>query len=198
MRFWKMSEVRFVEANYMQMTDAEIGTHLNRSRESVEGYRMRNGLVKPKLWAYFKKGHQPWNKGTNYDAGGRAKETRFKDGHLPHNTKSDYDISLRKDKSGRAYKYIRLSLGKWVPLHRYIWEMFNGEIPKGFIIVFRNGNTMDCYIDNLEMISRAENVKRNHNIEACKIGMKKHWELCRTKELFGIKTSRHGRFKHIQ
>ena len=193
-----MSELRFVEANYMQMTDAEIAEKLDRTPKSVEGFRMRNGLVKPKLWAYYKKGHRPWNKGKRYIAGGRAKETQFKDGHLPHNTKHDYAISLRKDKSGRTYKYIRLAPGKWIPLHRHIWKTVNGEIPPGKIIVFKNSDTMDCRIENLEMISRAENVRRNHNIEACKIAMKKHWMICRTKELFGIKTTRHGKFKEIR
>jgi hypothetical protein len=36
---------------------------------------------------------------------------------------------------------------------------------KGHIIVFRDKNTMNCKIENLEMITRGENLKRNwlHN-----------------------------------
>ena len=33
MKYWKMSEVRFVEANYMQMTDKEIAEKLGRTKE---------------------------------------------------------------------------------------------------------------------------------------------------------------------
>ena len=193
-----MSEVRFVEANYMQMTDAEIGKQLGRTLTSVEGFRMRNGFIKPKSWAYFKKGHESWNKGKKFVAGGRSNETQFKDGHLPHNTKHDYAISLRKDKSGWTYKYIRLALGKWIPLHRHVWKTVKGEIPPGMIIIFKNSDTMDCRIENLEMISRAENARRNENREKAGKAMKFHWELCRTKELFGIKTTRNKRFKYIK
>jgi len=50
-------------------------------------------------------------------------------------------------------------------LQRHVWEQKNGEIKQGYIIAFRDKNPMNCKIENLEMISRFENLKRNwlHN-----------------------------------
>lgn len=108
----------------------------------------------------FKKGHVSWNKGLKgIDIGG--KETQFKKGHLPHNTRSNGEISIRKDKTGREYKYIRISLGKWKLLHRVIWEKEKGIIPDGMIVKFKNGNSLDCDIENLYLCSRSKNMDAN-------------------------------------
>ena len=97
------------------------------------------------------------------DIGG--KEYRFKKGHLPHNTRNDWDIRIQQDKSGRKYKYIRVSLGKWMLLHRFNWEQSNGTIPKGMKILFKDGDTMNCDVSNLELVTAGQLMKRNsvHN-----------------------------------
>ena len=45
--------------------------------------------------------------------------------------------------------------------HRWIWEQANGPIPENHIISFKNGDKTDCRIDNLELITMAENAIRN-------------------------------------
>ena len=111
----------------------------------------------------FKKGNVPHNKGKKMppELYAKASRTMFKKGHKPHNTRKDGDISLRGDKSGRAYKYIRISEANWQLLHRVVWEYHNGKIPKGHNVIFKDGNTMNCNIENLELVSNAENMKRN-------------------------------------
>lgn len=111
----------------------------------------------------FKKGHIPANKGKRmppevYEV---AKKSFFKPGNLPVNTKYDGYISKRKDKTGRVYLYIRVSLGKFELLHRNMWEAENGKIPPGHVITFKDGNSQNCTIDNLEMITMYENRLRN-------------------------------------
>jgi hypothetical protein len=70
-------------------------------------------------------------------------------------------ITTRRDsKTKRVYKFIRISLGKWQMLHVYNWEQVHGKLPKGKILAFK-GSTDDCSIDNLILITRAENMKRN-------------------------------------
>lgn len=126
--------------------------------------RKRDSQIKP--------GHVPLNKGKKQadymckEAIARTKSTRFKKGQLPHNAIGfkDGDISIRhdhKDRNGKAYKYIRLSLGKWYPLHQHRWEKKNGKLPKGHCLWFKDGNTLNCTLKNLELITRAENMRRN-------------------------------------
>lgn len=114
---------------------------------------------------YFKKGLTPWNKGLKMPESivEKTKATRFKKGNLPHNTKCDNTISFRSDSgTGKVYKYIRISLGKWIPLHQKMWIDANGEIPKGYVVVFKDKDTMNCNLSNLELISRAELLMRNN------------------------------------
>lgn len=117
------------------------------------------------LSARFKKGHIPANKGkkwTDYLTEESIKgclTTTFKNGNIPHNTKRDSDITIRNDE-GRKYKYIRLSKREWLPLHVYLWEKENGKVPRGMIVVFKDRNSMNCELSNLEMITREENINR--------------------------------------
>ena len=42
---------------------------------------------------------------------------------------------------------------------RYIWEKYNGTIPKGMFIHHINGNGFDNRIENLQMVTRKEHGK---------------------------------------
>lgn len=84
------------------------------------------------------------------------KRTFFHEGHIPHNTKHDGYISTRGQ-----YKWIRISKNNWMQLHRYIWEQHNGVIPPGANIVFKDGNSLNCEIENLQMVSNQNLMKDN-------------------------------------
>jgi|SRR5690606_37756245 len=88
--------------------------------------------------------------------------TFFTKGHKPHNTKTDLYVSARyhrRDK--RWYLYIREGLGKWELLHRHMYRKFVGEIPKNYVVAFKDGNSLNCITSNLELLSMKENMERN-------------------------------------
>jgi len=115
----------------------------------------------------YTKGSTPFNKGrkmaeyVSQESIDKIKKTTFKKGNLPHNTLSDGAVTLRKDKSGVAYYYYRISKAKWIPYHHKLWSDVHGEIPKGYIVVFKDRNTLNCKLENLELITRRENMQRN-------------------------------------
>lgn len=45
--------------------------------------------------------------------------------------------------------------------HRFIWEQVHGPIPPDHVVMFIDGNTLNCAIENLKLITLAENVIRN-------------------------------------
>ena len=49
----------------------------------------------------------------------------------------------------------------WPQLHRKIWQEHHGEIPEGHIVTVKDGNKTNCAIDNLELMSKADNARRN-------------------------------------
>lgn len=55
--------------------------------------------------------------------------------------------------------YLYVTTGKiHRPIHRLMWEAVHGEIPDGMTINHKNGQKLDNRIDNLELLTRAENV----------------------------------------
>ena len=45
--------------------------------------------------------------------------------------------------------------------HRYLWEQAHGTIPKGYNIIFKNGNTLNCCLENLVCVSNEELMQKN-------------------------------------
>jgi len=96
-----------------------------------------------------------WNKGMKgLQIGG--KETQFKKGQPPHNIKPIGHRSLRD-----GYLVERVEKG-FEFVHVLLWKQHNGEIPKGMFVVFKDRNKNNITIDNLEIITRVEHMRRNH------------------------------------
>ena len=45
---------------------------------------------------------------------------------------------------------------KWQYLHSYIWEKENGPVPEGHVVIFADGNKANLRLDNLMVITKAE------------------------------------------
>lgn len=106
----------------------------------------------------FKKGHATHNKGKKGVFFGGI-SGQFKAGQEPHNTLNIGDE--REDKDG--YIWVKTGTGKtkyerWKPKHHVV---FGELVPKGMIVIFKDGNKRNFDKSNLELISRSENMKRN-------------------------------------
>lgn len=116
----------------------------------------------------IKTGNVPKNKGKKAEeymtpeALEKLRKTAFKKGNKPHNTaEKDGVISVRADKSGRKYKHVRVAMSKWELLHRVVWEKENGKVPEGMMVTFIDGDSLNCELSNLKLISMKDNVLRN-------------------------------------
>ena len=120
-------------------------------------------IIEPSVANQFKPGHTPHNKGKQISAEiyEKVAPTMFKIGNKPHNTKPNGTINIRADKSGRLYQYIKIKDCQWELLQRYVWTQANGEIPQGSVVIFLDGNYLNCELNNLQVISRRENMARN-------------------------------------
>jgi len=111
----------------------------------------------------FKLGHIPKNKGVKMPAElyKMVKPTMFKKGNKPANTKPVGTINVRADSSGRLYQYIKIKDSHWELLQRHVWTQANGKIPTGSVVIFLDGNYLNCELSNLQVITRKENMARN-------------------------------------
>lgn len=181
-RIWTEEEMQTMVELYANTKTDDICKMLNRSRSSVYGMADKLKLKKSAQYlkdhvnvmdadlgkaTRFQKGQLSWNKGRKMSSSvyQKAKRTMFKKGQLPHNTLHDGIVRTRTDKNGTKRPWIRMSLGKWVEMKNHVWQQHNGDIPKGYCIAVKDGNPFNYSIDNLECISKADNMKRNtiHN-----------------------------------
>ena len=122
----------------------------------------------------FKPGQKPWNTGLKgWKAGGRSAETRFKKGERHGAAVHNYVPigTLRISKDGYLEQKITddpvpYPNKRWMAVHRMVWIKHHGPIPPKHIVAFKPGmRTADLAlitIDRLQLMSMAENIRRNH------------------------------------
>lgn len=166
---------QYIRDHYLDIPIKRIAADLGRSNCGVMGRIRAMGLQVPsevisrnKKQSYFKKGQEARNKGVPMlpHIRERMQHTFFKKGNLPANTRADGDISIRTDKRGVKYKFIRIGLSRWEALARYNYRKEHGPIPHGHVIIHRDGDTLNCDPPNLMMITKKEHMLRNsiHNL----------------------------------
>ncbi len=167
-----------IKENYLTIPIKALAAKIGRSYTGVMFALKRMGLTIPseiveerKQLGRIKNGSVPSNKGKKQvdymspEAIERCAKTRFLKGNIPHNTyEKDGIITTRIDKNGIPYLYIRVSVGNWKPYHRYIWEQVNGKIPSGHCLCFKDGNTYNTNLENLELVTLKENLLRNSEV----------------------------------
>lgn len=116
----------------------------------------------------YPKGHVPANKGLRRPgwSPGRMKETQFKRGE-----RRGVALKLWKpigteriSKDGYRERKINDDLprqARWRAAHLIVWEAVHGPLPKGHAVSFVNGDKDDIRLDNLELITRRELMRRN-------------------------------------
>lgn len=174
----KSKENKFIKKHYLKVPLKRLGVMMGHTESFVYGRLKRLGLSVPpdivaqrKLDSQIKPGNVPANKGKKMSKAAykKCKATMFKKGQIPHNAIGfkDGDISIRQrhpKQGGRSYKWIREGLGKWQLLHIHNWEKkHKKKLPKGHCLWFKDNDTMNCKPSNLELITRAENLKRNRS-----------------------------------
>lgn len=115
----------------------------------------------------FTQGQVPWNAGLKgWKAGGRSAQTRFQKGQVsgraaqllqPIGSERITDDGIRQRKIRDDGPPQR----RWKSVHSLIWEEAKGPIPAGHVVVFRDRNRNNLQLENLELITRAENCRRN-------------------------------------
>lgn len=164
---WSPEDIAALEKIYPDTDNATLGRIFRRSTLSIKNQATSRGLLKSEAYmatkpGCFKPGLTPWNKGTHFSPPG-SERTRFKKGQksstwLPIGservTKDGY---LERKMTDTGYPP-----RDWVAVSHIEWEKHNGRpVPKGHAVIFRDGDKRNFTPANLELISRAELMRRN-------------------------------------
>lgn len=182
-KIWTKEEEEILKKEYPNVCGKILSKKFNCKHEALLGKAHRMGLKKDISFLRdagkrliecgkdfrFEKGMTPHNKGKKLEEFMSSKDieemkkNQFKKGMTPHNALPIGSEVLRPDKSGRIYIKIKVE-GKrqLVYKHIHLWEQHNNKkLPKGHNVVFKDGDTMNFNINNLEAISDAELMRRN-------------------------------------
>lgn len=185
---WTLDQVNFLKAYYQLLGDTEIAEvfeqlwpkqktwknkhiekkrrylRLKRSKSEIRAINLRNaslGKYNPQ---------QAW-------------ETR--------GVREEGEVSMW-DCNGNIRKVIKWSGGSlndktYEFLSHVNWILHYGTLPTGKIIVFKDGNPLNCDIDNLKAISRRENAKRNYCPEKASATHRHNREVDKIRIMYGMK-----------
>ncbi|MGV8417354.1 HNH endonuclease signature motif containing protein [Pseudomonas aeruginosa] len=134
---------------YPDMPNEVLAARLNKTLQQICSKAYRLGLKKSP--EFSKKIRQDW-----------GSATRFKKGQKPHtwlpvgSTRISADGYLQRKISDTGYPP-----RDWKSIHILLWEEHVGPIPTGHCVCFKDNNKQNVVIDNLELITRAERMRRN-------------------------------------
>ena len=165
-RFTK-EQLEYIKDHYAT-TDTEVmAKHLGCTIQRIYKRAQSMGLSKamgyknPRKAGQFKTGHSTHNKNLPQhlwitpQGRERSQCTQFKKGHTTHTCKP---IGYEVVRDG----IIRVKVGQpkiYVKKHHLLWQQYHGEIPTGSIVRFKDGNPMNCTIDNLYLMRKADMMK---------------------------------------
>lgn len=178
-KLWTDSDKEFLIREFPNVDTQALADKMDRTYSSISGMAYVMGLKKSEKYMKevqertvknltekgkanrFKKGQRSWNKGMKgVYFGGR--ETQFKPGQRPHNWKPLGSERITSDGYIEfKYKDERKATSNYMLKHRFIWEQVHGEIPEGYVLNFKDGDSLNCEIDNLMLVSMVENLKTN-------------------------------------
>lgn len=120
---------------------------------AIKRYNIKTGFD-----GRFKKGCKSFNKGTKGLTG--RNKTSFKKGNRPKNFREVGSERVNVD----GYVEIKVANpNKWRLKHVVIWEQENGSVPKGYKIIFADGNKSNLNIYNLVIVSSSQLLIMNRN-----------------------------------
>lgn len=154
----------FIHNNYVGVGPKDMAIKVNEKfgtaytiakfKSYYANHKLNSGLT-----GYFKKGHTPANKGMKGYCAPGAEKGHFKKGHIPHN-KTPIGTVLKKS-DGYLWKKVGEGARDWKQLHILLWEEASGPVPDGYKLTFKDGDKDNCSLDNIAIISNAENAVMN-------------------------------------
>ena len=169
MTAWSRQSDAIMRALYPTTSAKALARHLGRTPGAIKQRAKALGVCTKPEWLektrqinLFHRGQTPWNKGRSYDPGGRSRQTRFKPRHKTHTWRQIGHDRISKD----GYRQRKLTdtgctRRDYVFIHRLVWRWHGNELPAGHALIFIDGDKTNCDINNLQLLSRAELMRRN-------------------------------------
>lgn len=159
------AQVDFIRENVKGLGTKELTEMINNHFgltlrvSQIKSFKSNNKLSSG-LDGQYINGHIPANKGIKGICPDGCEKTWFKKGHTPVNHREVGSERITVD----GYTEVKVQEpNKWSLKHRLIWIKNNGPIPKGYAVIFGDGDRQNTDINNLIIVSRSQLVTMNKN-----------------------------------
>lgn len=184
---WTMRQVNFFKKHFQEYTSKEFAAMFKVSENTIKSKRRQLGLIKDA--ASLKNIYRRPNAG------------HFRKGEVANNSKEENSITMRIEKAGFMYKWIKVGFRKWEMLHIYLWKKAGNKIPKGHVVRFKDKNTLNCVLSNLELCTRNKQLQINRGAYFEKEGRyytKSQEKKLRERKIAAEKQARKKEFKKLR
>lgn len=147
-RWWSIAEVRIMRALIDLCDDDEFACWFRSTRSGVRAARLKHGIIRTSQRYRGKDGIR------------KSMSTEFVKGHRPTNAHEAGKVYVRKE-HGKPVVMVSVERGRPIRYALHVWTEAHGPVPKGMIVVHRDGDPLNCEPGNLEAISRGEHARRN-------------------------------------
>jgi len=175
-KLFTIREIRFLEENYLQQSDADMAKNLKRSVRSVTEKRKLLNLHRDYHFTKSEKTFIKENYQTLTDAQisenlhrgiysierYRRRNKLFKRQGIYKKTELCSYAGMRNIRhlhgNNKLYSCIVTPDNQWQAEHVYSWIKKNGPVPDGMILRCRDGNTLNTNPDNWQAVTRKEHL----------------------------------------
>lgn len=160
-KLFTQEQIKWIQRAYKKYARAEMTKRFNKKFDAnIKVTQMATFVqtkgIKSGRTGQFNSGHETWNKGTKGVM--KASSTSFKKGINVHNALPVGSHRINKD--GHS-EFKVAEPRRWLTEQRLIWEYNHGPIPEKHVVRFIDGDYRNCDINNLFLVSCAENLQLN-------------------------------------
>ena len=164
LEYFSKTQINFLKSHYRKIGDSELAELFQRKWPKNKGWTKKH-IEKKRKYLGLKRTKKEIEKIHDRNRiAGRFSQCPVR-GWDKRGRTPEGQIRYWKRKDRTEYPVIKTEAG-FISWARWIWQSKLGPIPKGFNVVFADGNSHHLCIDNLILLSNAQLSRRNSTISS--------------------------------
>jgi hypothetical protein len=158
LEYWNEEQIQYLRENYKSKGDTEIAIYFNEKYHKKKGWSKKH-VEKKRRYLFLKRTNAEKKqiniRNTSLGMFKICNEKRW----LKTGVTGEGTIKIWSN-NNRSFKVIKVG-NEFVFLNRYLWLTTYGEIAPGMNVCYKDGNPLNCVIENLELLTDGELAIKN-------------------------------------
>lgn len=168
LEYWTDEQVEFLKDNYHSKGDTEIAIIFDEKYQKEKGWTKKHIEKKRRQLGLKRNERQIKKIMENHKPVYRQCAKIL---HAKRNVAKEGDVRVWKD----GYKRIKIN-NRFIHLAPYLYKKHFGSIPKAMVVSFKDGNRLNCDLDNLCLKTKGQVATENQNPQKASKSIKAFYE----------------------